>query len=168
MSILALGIHPVWEVLLHEVLYLSSPSIDDKLRIKSSFYSGTHKQCESKVDNLYKLNVTRKRMTPDKAMAEAETIINIGHACHDIRSKCIYEVDEFEFFTCVCNFHHPDMRFFMKLYDLYNKHGSLPCNGGLSDQPSYLMEVIEIIQVMVEEEQRAAEEKQRKQAKKRK
>lgn len=133
--------------------------------IKSTFYSISQFKCDHAVDTRFNLNVSRKKMDPEEAMLEAEKVISTLNRCDTISSKPIYEIDEFEFFTCVCNFHHPDMIYFLKLFNQYDKHGTLPCDGSLTDQPNYLMEMLDILQVLKLDKDYADAEKARKQQK---
>ena len=57
----------------------------------------------------------------------------------------MHEIDDLLFHTCVCNFKHPLMSWFMECEEAFSK-GILPYEGSLSEQPAKIMEVIYLLQ----------------------
>ena len=153
--------NPVWEYILIRVLEESSIRPSDDMMLRSSFYYTTNDrfQCEQKVDRYYKLNMDRKRMAPDRAMEEAEKMVEAQNSCDSVRDTAMYEIDGYSFNTCVCNFIHPEFNFFIGLFGEYDKHGTLPFPGSLADQPAYIMDVLQLIRSLKLEKE--AEDRER-------
>ena len=120
------------------------------MRIRSGFYylTADQFQCESKVERFYDMGVTRKKLTPDKAMEEAEMMVETQNHCNSITSTPMYEIDGYAFSTCVCNFIHNELNFFLTLFHEFDKHGTLPFPGSLGDQPNFIIEVLNLLKSM--------------------
>lgn len=64
--------------------------------------------------------------------------------CFDLTSKK-YRIDNIRYNTCIGNFAVP-IDFFIEAFSLYEK-GVLPFKGNISEQPSKIMEVFQLIEV---------------------
>ena len=164
---LATKIHPVWEFVLIRLLHEASLSMGEDLNIRSSFYYLTHDrfQCEKKIETYYQHNKDRKKLNEEESMVQAIQMVEAVNSCDTIRTKELYEIDGYSYNTCVCNFQHPDMNYYLTLFYDYDKHGSLPFKGSLSEQPNYIMEVFNLIRILKldkAEEDRQREEKRNK------
>lgn len=69
------------------------------------------------------------------------------HGCDTMSDIPIYQIDNIQFNTCPCNYRHPHMEFIMQAEAAYDK-GILPFPGALIDQPAYIIEAIQLIQIL--------------------
>ena len=117
---------------------LSQLSESELILIKGHFCNSYYVQCESKVQEHIK-----KGLDPDLAEKTIKTI----NMCDKVSDKPLHDIDDILFYTCVCNFKHPMMGFFLDATEAYD-NGILPFKGGYSDQPAKMIEIISLIKRM--------------------
>lgn len=157
--------NPLWEYILITIMNEATVDAQEDMMIRSGFYYITADkfQCEQKVDKYYDLNIKRKKMNPDKAMEEAERMVETQNSCNTIKSSPMYEIDGYSFNTCVCNFIHPELNFFFTLFSEYDQFGTLPFPGALSEQPAYIMDTLALLKSLKQEKEAADRERQERQ-----
>ena len=161
--------NPVWEYILILVMEHASISLSEDMMLRSSFHYITNDklQCEQKVDRYYDLNISRKKMEPEEALTEAYRFVEAQNHCDKVLPSPLYEIDGYQYYTCACNFQHPDFNFLITLFGEYNKYGTLPFPGALADQPAYIMEVFQILKSLKLEKDAEDAAKQEKQNRRR-
>ncbi len=121
----------------------------DIMMIQSGFYYHTDDvlKCETTINNYYtRLKRSKPHLTDDEQYEEACRLVHTKNKCDRIVDKSIYEVDGFEYNTCMCNFIHPELDLFLTYFTEYETHGNWPYKGTIADQPNYIVEVIKLLQ----------------------
>lgn len=137
-----------------KILDISSLSNEDIIFLKANFEYIYKLRCESMIS----LHIQR-----GYSKEIAEKTVKGEHGCDIMSPDPIYQIDNIQFHTCPCNYRHPQMDFIMQATDAYDK-GILPFEGSLIDQPSYIIEAINVIQSLKAQHQ--AEESKKNQGKK--
>jgi hypothetical protein len=100
-------------------------------------------QCKSKEQKLY-----------ERYASDPQASRKVGHIirAHQEASFCnkksptpIHYVDRYGFNSCLCNFQHPLIHYFITITDNFNR-SVMPHEGCLSDQSAYVLDVIYLIQ----------------------
>ncbi len=117
---------------------MSTVSFDESILIKSHFEYLYSLKCDQTIrDHIlrgYTKEVATKTVTGE-------------HSCNKVQSSPVYQIDNIQFYTCPCNYRHPNMMFFLQATEAYSK-GILPFSGSLSEQPSYIMDAIALISTL--------------------
>ena len=76
--------------------------------------------------------------------AQVEDFLN-KNGCQDRIIKTVrHSVNNINFYSCICNFNNTFMSFYLEMHELYKK-GIMPYQGGLDQQPAYLLEIFNVI-----------------------
>jgi hypothetical protein len=61
------------------------------------------------------------------------------------------EIGGLKFNTCLCNFKHPNINYFATIFFQFNKHGTLPFEGPITNQPNKIMEIFDVMSLVMSE-----------------
>ena len=67
-----------------------------------------------------------------------------GQSCFSINKRCIYQLENIKYYTCVGNFYDKSVCCLYEMFILYEK-GVLPYAGALVDQPAKIIEIFQLI-----------------------
>lgn len=89
-------------------------------------------------------------------------IQRISKGCGVLSDSPKIEINHVGFHSCLCHesFQHPQLGYFMSIYQNYEK-GILPFSGGLMDQPAQIVELLGLISNLHSEREFALQEKER-------
>lgn len=68
-----------------------------------------------------------------------------SRGCSAVTRHLVDRIGNIEYYTCLCNFKHPLTHLLLSMSKHY-EHGVLPFSGGLLEQPSQVIELLEIVQ----------------------
>lgn len=127
------------------------------MSIKAGFEYIYRLRCESLVDEYqkkgYEYDIAKK------------TVVD-AHKCDVLSDKPVYVIDNYEFYTCPCNFRNHLSNYLLISSDKWEQ-GVLPHPGSLSEQPAKLIDALVLlenlkIEYKIEEQEKINKQNKRK------
>ena len=78
---------------------------------------------------------------------QVEDFLNKNGCRNRIIKTVRHNVQNIEFYSCVCNFKCPLLSLYLEMHDLYKK-GIMPYPGSFEDQPAQLIEIFSVLDAL--------------------
>ena len=120
-----------------EILTVSSATTFDYIALNANIKYLYKGDCQKQADYI------RNRFAKYGDAEERVESFKKSRGCGQILNKTVDIIDNIRFKTCICTIKHPLVNSLLRLSELFNK-GILPFNGCLMEQPSQIIELLEV------------------------
>lgn len=141
---------PLWEYVSNQIIKISTLSLYDYVCIKAhyTYISEDKFNCDEKI----------KKYGKRTGYERAKEMVQKENGCNQYFDNIKYYVDNIGYKSCLCTFKHPDMNYYLTLFNQYDK-GVLPFKGSLTEQPNKIVEVFNLITGLKAEREQESLEK---------
>ena len=131
---------------------ISSATIADDVLIKANIRAlyRSRYHCKKEID------ILSSRIQGD-LLKEKIALRKLSKGCGHVLKTLVDKIEDVEFYTCLCSLFHPLMDTLINLHNIL-KQGVLPFSGGYLEQPSQVIELLNITNKAINSEE---EEKER-------